>query len=420
VSFILTNISRLYTLEGVARKLGRYIRPEDLGVIENAAMVVGQNSTTQNSKNSKAKIIWVGEQVQLPSKYKKFKKINARGQIVLPGFVDSHTHLLFAGDRSSEFEMRLQGASYQEIAAGGGGITNSMLATRTTSEDKLFKSAIKRVQNFLDQGVTTIEIKSGYGLSFESEKKILNVIGRLKKKSPAKIFSTFLAAHALPPEYKGRQSEYVNDLALKWLPKLKGVCDFVDIFLDEGYFSVKDAEVLFKEALKLKIGIRVHADELALTGGAELAVKFQSHSADHLLKITEREIKMLAASDVTATLLPTTAFFLNVEYAPARKLLDAGARVALASDFNPGTSPTQDISIVGLLAALKMQMRIDEIIAALTYNGAYSLGLFKRGALIPGFEADFIMSHSGSAADFFYSFGQKNLDLTVFTGGKFV
>jgi imidazolonepropionase len=406
-SFVLGGIGKLLTLEGAVQHKGRNLEPEDLSIIENAAMAIVNG-----------KVDWIGRQNELPANFKKFKMINARGRMVLPGFVDSHTHLVFAGDRSQEFEMRLAGKTYQEIAAAGGGIVRSMKATREANADDLFKVSLSRVKEFLSQGVTTIEIKTGYGLSFEAEKKCLDVIAKLKAQSPATILSTFLAAHAVPPEYKGRKEDYVKDIAGDWLPKLKKQIDFVDMFIDEGYFDVHDADVLLNEAQKLKLAIKLHADELKLTGGSETAIIYKALSADHLLQITSEQIEALAHSEITATLLPTTAFFLKTNYAPARELLDRGARVALATDFNPGTSPTQDVSLVGLLAALKMKMRTEEIIVGLTLNGAYALGLQNlKGALVKGFDADFMLIEAESPAKLFYEFGRGWRPTTVFCRG---
>jgi imidazolonepropionase len=415
VSFVLDKIGALVTLEGAVEKKGRFLKPQDLGIISEAALVI-------EGTGLKSKVAWVGQRTELPKKYSKLKKVSARGQMVLPGFVDSHTHLVFAGDRSHEFEMRLAGKSYLEIAQAGGGIINSVKATREMSEKDLFKLSSERVETFLKQGVTTLEIKTGYGLSFESEKKCLKVIDKLKRKTSATIRATFLAAHALPMEFKeSGHKAYIQEVAHDWLPKLKNYIDFVDIFLDKGYFAKEDAAILFQAAQSLKIATRIHADELALTGGSETAVSFGSLSADHLLKIGEKEMDMLAKSEVTATLLPTTAFFLNEPYGPARGLLDRGARVALATDFNPGTSPTQDVSLVGSLAALQMKMSIEEILVALTLNGAYALGLQnQKGALLPGYDADFILIEAKSPARLFYEFGRNWFKPKVFCKGKFI
>ncbi len=411
---IITNIGRLLTLEGARKKGGRNPAPEDLSILENAAMVVG-------GTGKKTKILWVGSAKEIPAAFKKGKKINAQGRTVMPGFIDSHTHLVFAGDRSQEFEMRLAGKSYQEISKAGGGIVNTMSATRKASQKDLLSKSEERILNFLNQGVTTIEIKTGYGLDFESELKCLKVIEALKKISRATICSTFLGAHAVPPEFKGNKDGYVNEISYKWLPKLKKYCDFVDMFIDEGFFDKEDGKVFFNEAQKHGLKIKIHADELKLSGGTETAIKYSALSADHLLMVSKNEISALKNSEVTATLLPTTAFFLDLPYAPARQLLDSGVRVALASDFNPGTSPTQDISIVGLLSALKMGMSMEEIIVGLTLNGAFALGLEnKKGALLPGYDADFIMFDSISPMGLFYEFGQRPQNLRVFTSGSFL
>ncbi|MBK9295007.1 MAG: imidazolonepropionase [Oligoflexia bacterium] len=401
---LLSNIAKLVTLEGAVQKKGRNITSEDLSIIENAALVYDK------------KIIWAGEEVKLPTKYKKLKKTNAQKKMVIPGFIDSHTHLVFAGNRSRDLEQSLSGKTYQEIAAAGGGITHTTQATREISQSDLLKLSDARLKNALKQGITTLEIKTGYGLSFEAEKKCLDVIHQLQKKSPQTIKATYLAAHALPPEYKNRKSEYVTLLTHEWLPKLKSKIDFVDMFIDEGYFDLKDADTLFNST---QLPIKIHADELALSGGTRKAVEYKALSADHLLKITDSEINLLAQSEVTATLLPTTAFYLKTNYASARKLLDAGARVALATDYNPGTSPTQDISLVGILSALYMNMRSEEILVGLTLNGAYALGLEKtKGALLPGYDADFLITKGESVAHIFYEFGQKPLNYEVIIKGQ--
>ncbi|MCC6277270.1 MAG: imidazolonepropionase, partial [Oligoflexia bacterium] len=362
---------------------------------------------------------WVGKRTELPSTFKKAKRVNLDGRLVLPGFVDSHTHLVFAGDRSSDLEKRLNGASYQEIAAQGGGILRTVTETRKASPKTLDGLARERIAHFLSQGVTTIEAKSGYGLDLKTEQKILACLNGAQKKQPATIVSTYLAAHDVPVEFKGNKKAYVDLVTGPWLEKVARLCHYADIFIDKGFFDVTDGELLAHGCQKLGLPLKVHADELELTGGTEFAVHHKALSADHLLKIGPKEITLLANSETTATLLPTTAFYLKTGYAPARDLLNSGARVCLASDFNPGTSPTQDISLVGVLAALYMEMATHEIITALTLNGAYALGLQNsKGALLPGFDCDFVAFESDSAAAVFYQFGQPQVPRLVATSGK--
>jgi imidazolonepropionase len=409
---VFTQIGQLCTLEGAVRKQGRHITAADLGIVADAAMVV---LTTKGV----GRVQWVGRRTDLPREFKKAKHVKLGGRLLVPGFIDSHTHLVFAGDRSGDFEKRLAGATYQTIAAEGGGILRTVRATREASKKELLHLARGRLANALEQGITTLEIKTGYGLDFNSELKTLEVIQALKKISPAQIFSTLLSAHAVPPEFVGRRKDYIGEISERWLPKLKKHVQFVDIFLDAGYFDIEDAEILFEAAKKHKLGIKVHADELALTGGTAMGVKYGALSVDHLLRITDHEVRLLAASGTTATLLPTTAFFLKDTYAPARALLDSGARVALATDYNPGTSPTQDISIVGALAALGMQMTMPEILVGFTLNGAYALGVeASKGALVAGFTADFACLEADSPSQFFYEFGQHRLTRDVYIGGR--
>jgi imidazolonepropionase len=379
-------IKELVTLQGAHKKRGRFIQYEDLSVITNAAMVVDQG-----------RILWLGSDKSFRRQASGFRKavreISLKGLTVLPGFIDSHTHLVFAGQRYEEFEMRNQGVSYQEIAALGGGILSSMKATREICKKQLLDISQKRVDAFLRQGITTLEIKSGYSLNLKDELKQLEVISQLQGPS---CVPTFLGAHALPPEFKQMgYDKYLQFLSEKVLPKIqkKSLAKRVDIYIEKGFFSKNEGRKYLRAAQQMGFDVVIHADQLSLSGGAQLAVEIGALSADHLIFVGEKEIQKLAQSEVTALLLPAADLYMKCNYPPARSLLDAGARVALATDFNPGSSPTQDITLVGLLARLYMKMSLPEVITAFTVGGAFALGLENdRGVLSKGYRADFVAS----------------------------
>jgi imidazolonepropionase len=340
----------------------------------------------------------------MPREFAQIKtEVDLKGQTVLPGFVECHTHTVFAGSRSAEFELRNQGVSYQEIAAKGGGILSTMKATRKISAVELQKNAQVKVDRFVQQGVTTLEIKSGYALDEKNELKCLQVAKSLKG---PRIVTTFLGAHALPPEYKSYE-EYLNFLVVKVLPqvKKKNLSNRVDIFVEKGFFNREVALPYLQKAKGMGFELVLHADQLSLSGGADLAVQLQALSADHLIQITDSEISKLAKSNVTGVLLPAADLYMKCAYPPARKLINAGARVALATDFNPGSSPTQDLSLVGLLARLEMKMTLPEVIAAYTYSAAAALNLqLEIGSIEPEKNADFV-SINNHWNEIFYSIG---------------
>jgi imidazolonepropionase len=394
---LFTNISELLTLSGVAKKDGRKIQESDMDIISNAVLVTADD-----------KIIWCGPKKMLPKEYSKIKnEVDMQGRTVLPGFVECHTHAIFAGNRAAEFELRNQGVSYQEIAKSGGGILSTMSSTRKISVADLKVISQKRVDNFLMQGVTTLEIKSGYGLNLKDEIKSLQVA---KKMTGPRIVTTFLGAHALPPEFK-TATQYLDYLCTEILPiiKKKKLSNRVDVFIEDGFFSKELTREYLQNARALGFYITLHADQLSLSGGADLAVDFKAQSADHLIRIKDEQIQLLAKSDVTCVLLPAADLYLKSEFPPARKLIEAGARVALATDFNPGSSPTQDLSLVGLLARLEMKMTLPEVISAYTFGSAAALGMqSKVGFLAPNMYADFI-SIDAKWDELFYSAGSNNV-----------
>lgn len=348
-------------------------------------------------------IRWLGPQNKVPKNFKFRKKVDLKNQLVFPSFIECHTHSIFAGSRAEEFEMRNQGATYLEIAQNGGGILSTMKATREASIKNLLSETQQRVDRFVAQGVSTLEIKSGYALDLENEVKLLNVVKKLKG---PRIISTFLGAHAKPPEFQ-THSEYLKYLAVTVLPviKKKKLADRVDIFIEHGFFEKTESQAFLKQAAHLGFHITVHANQLSLSAGAEVALNLNAKSADHLIFMNEGLIKAFANSKTVAVLLPMADLYLKCAYPPARKLIDAGACVALATDYNPGSCPSQDLATVGLLARLEMKMTLPEVFKAYTFGAACALGIeAEEGRLEVGKLANFIATQA-SLADFFYSAG---------------
>ncbi len=401
---LFTDIAELFTLQKAAEKSGRKVSFEDLSLIRKAAFV------TQNEK-----FVWVGEKSKIPKEFKNIRKeISLKGATVLPGFVESHTHLLFGGSRAAEFDQRNQGVSYQEIAKQGGGILSTIKNTRKAKPAELLKIGQERVDEYIRQGVTTVEAKSGYALTFEGEKKLLRAAKQLKK---IRIVNTYMGPHALPPEFK-TTSAYLDHIIQNDLPKLKSLASRVDIFVENGFFSKQEGQKYFKAAKELGFALSVHSDQLSLSGGADLAVEFAAQSADHLIQIGANQIVKLAKSNVTCTLLPASDLYMKCAYPPARALIDQGARVALATDYNPGTCPTQDLSLVGVLARIEMKMSLPEVIAGYTINGAHALGLeAEMGSLEVRKQANFIVLQNG-LDELFYQVGRSPVRETWFGSKK--
>jgi imidazolonepropionase len=354
------------------------------------------------------RIDWVGPDAELPPLPPGAEVLDAAGKVVLPGLIDSHTHLVFAGSREDEFEQRLRGHSYQEIAAAGGGINATVRAVRRASPDELKALARRRLDRLLGFGVTTVEVKSGYGLDLADEVKCLEVIAALGAEGPLELVPTFLGAHAVPPEFREDQAGYVRLLTDEMLPEVarRGLAEFCDVFCEAGVFSLAESERVLGRARELGLRLKLHADELTPLGGAELAGRLAAVSADHLLCITDRGIDALAEAGTVATLLPGTAFFLGVDYAPARRLIERGLAVALASDCNPGTCPTENLPLVGAMACTQMKMLPAEAVTALTLNAAAAVGRSDRlGSLEVGKQADLVICDVPDYRQLFYHFG---------------
>lgn len=401
------NISQAITMKGASEKEGRKVVLEDLSIIPKAVML-----------EDKGKILWIGSEKSIPKsliKNKSVKEINLDRKTILPGFVECHTHLIFAGNRADEFELKNNGASYQEIAAKGGGILSTMKATRAASEKDLLASSKIKVNEFIRQGVTTLEIKTGYALNLKDEMKCLKVANLL---GPITIVPTFLGAHALPPEFKS-YDEYLDFLTAKLLPEIKKkkLSGRVDIFIENGFFSQESAKKFLSHATKMGFQTTVHADQITLSGGTQVALDVKSLSADHVIQLDDQKITQVSKSNLTAVLLPAADLYMKCAYPKARRLIDSGARVALATDFNPGTSPTQDLSLVGLLARLEMKMTLPEVIGAYTIGAAHALALEdSKGSLEVGKDCDFAVI-DGEISDLFYSAGKTPV-VQVFSSGR--
>ncbi len=372
-------IFQCLTLAGVAAKEGRHVTTEDLGIIENAAMVVNAENT---------RIIWIGKSEDLPPQYQGIvNRYSCETEVWIPELVECHTHLVFAGDRSHDFAQRAAGKTYAEIAAEGGGILTTLSLTRKASFENLFETAQHEIERFQKLGVGTIEIKSGYGLSLESELKILHCIKALQQNTSVQLVPTFMPAHAIPPEFKGRADDYVKLICEEWIPEIAKakLASYFDVFIEEGYFSVPQAELLCLKAKDHGLNIKIHADQFKSLGGTSLAVKLGAHSVDHLDNITASDIQLLSRSNTVAVLCPGASLFTGTSYAPARQLIDQGARVALTTDFNPGTCPSRNLPLMTTIACAQMKMTVAESIAAITYNAAAALGLEKEiGSLEAG------------------------------------
>jgi len=346
--------------------------------------------------------------------------IDANDGMVFPSYCDSHSHLVFAGNRENEWEQRLKGASYEEIAAKGGGILNSAKKLQNTSEEELLESALKRADEIIKMGTGAIEIKSGYGLTVDAELKMLRVIKKLNELSPLTIKATFLGAHAIPLEYKSRKSDYLDCIINEMLPRIaeESLAEYIDIFCEEGYFSVEDTKRLIAEAKKWGLTPKTHVNQFTILGGVEASVKHGALSVDHLEIMNDDDFKALKGSECMPTLLPSCSFFLGIPYGPARKIMDEGMPVALATDFNPGSSPSGNMNFVASLGCIQMGMTPEEVINATTINTAYAMGLSKElGSIAIGKKANlFITKPISSYAYIPYSFGHQHIDKIMING----
>lgn len=346
--------------------------------------------------------------------------IDASGKMVLPAWCDSHTHLVFAGDRSQEFVDRINGMSYEEIANRGGGILNSAETLQNTSEEDLYQQALKRLNNVIRLGTGAIEIKSGYGLTVESELKMLRVIKRLTKESKAKIKATLLGAHAIPKEFKENPTRFLDIVVNELIPLVKkeGLADYIDVFCEKGYFSLEDTERVLKAGTENGLIPKIHVNQFNAFGGVALGIKYNALSVDHLEELTDDDIKALKNSNTMPVALPSCSYFLSIPYTPARRIIDSGLPLALATDYNPGSTPSGNMNFVISTACIKMKMTPEEAINAATINGAYAMGISNQyGSICRGKKANLIITKEiNSYYNLPYAFGENLIDQVIING----
>ncbi len=407
MKLVIINIKQLLNVRTETRIL-RGKELAELPVLENAYLVVEDGLISA-----------YGLMQELSIDMQSTSVVDAEGQFVLPTWCDSHTHLVYAASRENEFVDKLKGLSYQEIAAKGGGILNSAKAVQEASEENLFQSAFKRLNELIQLGTGAIEIKSGYGLTTEAELKMLRVIKRIKERSPIPVRSTFLGAHTYPAEFINDHQGYIDLIIQDMLPviAIENLADYIDVFCEEGFFNVEEATAICRAGMKFGLKAKIHANQFS-SGGVTVGTNVNAISVDHLETIDDREIEMLAKSNSIGTLLPTAAFFLRMPFQPARKLIDAGCAIALASDYNPGSSPSGNMNLVVAMSAIQMKMLPEEVINAATINAAYAMGLGETtGSITVGKKANLIFTKPiPSLAYLTYAFGSNLIDKVMING----
>jgi imidazolonepropionase len=414
-TLLIKNAHQLLTLHSNDRKPRWGEQMQDLGIIEDGAIALSKNKIIAVGKTKE-----VLEQIKIDQKT---KIIKAPGKVVTPGFVDCHTHPVFAATREEEFELRIKGKTYQEISASGGGIKSSVRKVREKSKGELVKLALPRLNRMLAYGTTTIEAKSGYGLSLEDEIKMLEVIKKLDQIHPLDLIPTFLGAHEIPEEYQGKKDEYVKLLIEKMIPEVakRKLAVFCDIFCEKGVFEIEETKKILTQAKKFRFKIKLHADQLSSLGGGKLSAELKAISADHLDFVDDEGMEKMKSAGVIAVLLPGACFGLGLkEYPPARKMIEKGLPVALATDFNPGSSMTESMPIILSLACLMMRMTPAEVFTAATINSAFALDIAEDvGSLEIGKKADLVIWEVANYKEIPYHYG-VNLVQQVIKNGEVV
>jgi len=404
VTTLLHNISQLATCPAD-------VSQQDAGLIDQAALVFAHD-----------KIVWSGSEQQLPARFADSNRVDCERLLVIPGLIDCHTHLCFGGWRGDEFEMRLQGMSYQQIAAAGGGIRSTVTATRAGTTEQLLEKALHTLEGMLDLGVTTVECKSGYGLEHETELKQLEVYRLLSRRQPLELVPTFLGAHMVPDEYQQRRGDYMDLLCEVLIPQVseRKLAQFCDVFIEQGAFDLDEARQILETAKQAGLGLKIHADQLSSGGGAELAAELGAVSADHLEYASSEGIRAMAKKGTVAVSLPLASLYLQERYLPARAMLGAGVRVAIATDFNPGSAPSYHLPLAMTLACVNQQMTPQEALTGATTIAARAIATEqRRGSLLPGFDADITIIDAPSVNHWLYHF-RANACVGVIKSGHWI
>ena len=414
MKLLLKNIKQLVQVENEPRKWVAGADMAKLNCIDDAFLLIDEG-----------KIEDFGEMASMPNfdeieDADVMQEIDATGRMVFPSFCDSHTHLVYAGSREIEYTDKIKGLSYEEIAKRGGGILNSAKRMHEATEDELYESAMARIHEIIEMGTGAVEIKSGYGLTVEDELKMLRVIKRLKETTPLIIKSSFLGAHAVAADYKGRQGEYVDMVINEMIPMVaaEDLADYIDVFCDKGFFTVEETDRILNAGMKYGMRPKIHANELDYSGGIQVGVKYNALSVDHLEFVGDAEIEALKGSETMPTVLPGAAFFLNMVCSPVRKMMDAGLPVALASDFNPGSSPSGNMKFILSLACINYKMLPQEAINATTINSAYAMGVEDQvGSIARGKIANVFITKAIPSIEFMpYAYGSNLIDTVILNG----
>lgn len=408
MSILITNIKQLLQVHDSNTTIVKGSKMKELPIIENAYIYIEHDTIIEYGKMEDYDIIEADI------------VIDATGKIALPSWCDSHTHIVYAGDRTSEFVDRINGLTYAEIANNGGGILNSAKLLQNTSEDDLYKQSIKRLNELIAMGTGAVEIKTGYGLTVDAELKMLRVIKRIKQESLAKIIPTLLAAHAIPEEFKSKKQDYIKYITEELIPKAAKlqITNYIDVFCEEGYFDINDTEAILEVGKQYNLRPKIHVNQFNILGGIALGVKHNALSVDHIEELNTKDVEALKGSNTIPVALPGCSYFLSIPYTPARQLIDAGLPLAIATDYNPGSSPSGNMNFVVSAACVKLKMTPEEAINAATINGAYAMGISNMyGSITRGKKANLIITKPmNHYSEIPYAFAHNPVEQVIING----